>query len=610
MDFLFDSRNSLFKSPFGCIEADNVLNLSCYVKDAAETGVLFLLKKDDGEADCYEMTLNGRQSDYNVYSLSLPFTQAGLFFYHFELQHPHSTTPVYRNGKNQPVTNSGSCWQITCYKREYPIPKDFCGKVMYQIFPDRFHKKGSCDTKEKLTPFFLHDSHNELPVFWPDENGIVQNNDFFGGNFQGIIEKLPYLKALGVQVIYLNPIFKAYSNHRYDTADYLQVDPLLGTNEDFCRLCDEAHKAGLRIILDGVFSHTGSDSLYFDIHNRFGVGARHNPNSPYRQWYQFTNYPIEYNTWWGISTLPCTDELNPDFQQFILKEVIPYWLSLGADGWRLDVADELPEEFLEKLYCAVKNENPEALVLGEVWEDASNKISYGVRRKYLQGKSLDSVMNYVWRDGIIRFVKNEISAADFSEIIMTLCENYPQDALSAAMNLLSTHDTPRILSVLGADGFPERKEEQATFRLTESQYKLAKNRLIVAAFLLFCLPGNICIYYGDEIGTEGLFDPFNRTFFGAEKFDESILHLFGALAALKNAHPSLQTGVLITHFATKDIFSFYRSTEDEKVLCIVNTGKTPLHFFLPGEMIFKEKARQNDQMLTLLPWGCAAIKMP
>ncbi len=609
MEFLFDSRNELFKKPFGCIRAKNTLFLTCYVKGANENGVLFLLTKDGETPVSYEMTSTFSENGYTKYSLTLPFTAPGLFFYHFLLQTNEGDRLILRDGKNRPTQEGGTPWQITCYERAHSIPEEFSGKVMYQIFPDRFNKKGSCNTSEKLTPFFLHESADERPVFEPDAAGIVQNNDFFGGNFQGIIEKIPYLKDLGVQVIYLNPIFKAFSNHRYDTADYLQTDPLLGTNEDFKRLCSEAHKAGLLVMLDGVFSHTGSDSLYFDIHNRHGTGAYHNPDSPYRSWYQFTNYPEEYAAWWGIKTLPCTNEHNPDFQQFILETVIPHWLRLGADGWRLDVADELPEEFLEKLLSAVKAEKPNAIVLGEVWEDASNKISYGKRRKYLWGHSLDSVMNYVWRDAIIRFVCRNLPAEDFAESILTLCENYPQDALCAAMNLLSTHDTPRIISVLGADAFPHDRHEQAQFRLTEAEYSRAKHRLVSALFLAFCLPGNFSIYYGDEIGTQGLFDPFNRTYLGDKKGDDVIFHLFCRLAALKGNHTALQQGQFNLCRAENGVFSFYRKTENETILCITNTGTEAFALPLSGEILFAENTHSAGETLTLFPYGAAAFKL-
>ncbi|MBE7041239.1 MAG: glycoside hydrolase family 13 protein [Ruminococcaceae bacterium] len=607
MEFLFDSRSKHFKIPFGCIKSGETLTITVYVKDAGETGVLFKLFEDGKEPICHEMKQQEQKNGYNVYTCSVVFEKTGLFFYYFTLSACEGFINIFRDEKNRPVLHHGSSWQITCYAPSYSLHKEWLGRVMYQIFPDRFNKQGDCDTSDKLTPFYLHESPDELPVYEPDETGIIQNNDFFGGNLQGIIEKLPYLKNLGVGTIYLNPVFKAFSNHRYDTADYLQVDPLLGTNDDFRRLCESAHNLNIKVILDGVFSHTGSDSLYFDIHNRFGMGAYHNPDSPYRSWYQFHDYPHHYATWWGISTLPCTDEMNPDFCNFIFGKVTPYWLSLGADGWRLDVADELPEAFLEKLYSTVKQKNPEAIVLGEVWEDASNKISYGVRRRYLQGKSLDSVMNYVWRDAIIRFARGEASAEDLQEAVMTLCEHYPPDSLHTAMNLLSTHDTPRILTTLGIDFVPESKKDRAIFRLTDAQRTLGKNRLFLAAFLAFCLPGSPCIYYGDEIGLEAFEDPFNRGYMGSITGDDEITACFRSLADMKNQSPALRFGDLIPLFAENGLFAFYRIEGTEKILCLVNNNDKPRHFHADGEILFGKNYTQKDNELILFQYGCAAI---
>ena len=610
MEILFDSRNTLFKKPFGCINLDETLMVTLYVKGAGETGALFMLAKDGESANSYEMKLCESQNEYHVYRVSLRFQETGLFFYHFTLTQPEGIVNILKGEKNNPVLNHGNLWQITCYNYAYPLPEDAFGQVFYQIFPDRFNKVGNCDTKNKLTPFYLHENTHELPVFEPDSSGTIQNNDFFGGNLQGIIDKLPYLKNLGIRTIYLNPIFKAYSNHRYDTADYLTVDPLLGTEDDFHRFCLNAHELGIKVILDGVFSHTGSDSLYFDIHNRFGMGAYHNPDSSYRSWYQFYEYPHHYASWWGISTLPCTEETDPGFKNFIFNSVIPHWLSLGADGWRLDVADELPESFLEELYVAVKKTKPNALVLGEVWEDASNKISYGVRRRYLQGKSLDSVMNYVWRDAIIRFARCEIAAEDLQEAVMTLCEHYPPQALHTLMNLLSTHDTPRILTALGVTHIPENKKDRAGFRLDDTERKTAKKRLFLAAFLLFFLPGSPCIYYGDEIGMEGFEDPFNRGYMGDIQGDNEIYECFGTLAAIKNKSHALRFGTLTPVIAEKGLFAFYRIVDNEKILCLVNNSPVPVCYHTSDRILFAKNMKQEGAELLLFQYGCVAIKSP
>ncbi len=611
MQILFDSRSSMCKEPFGCVEQNAVLSIRFYVKDAGETGVFFLLEKDGEQQKTFSMMDGGEANGYRIYSVQMAIEEPGLYFYCFRICFKEGAQIVLRDRWNQPCCGEGEEWQLTCYDGTLKAPESFYGQVMYQIFPDRFHRLGICDTKEKLTPFYLHENLSERPVYLPDEHGRVLNNDFFGGNLAGIIEKLPYLQSLGVRVIYLNPIFMAFSNHRYDTADYLRVDPLLGTNDDFKHLCQVAHELGIRIILDGVFSHTGSDSLYFDILNRFGGGAYHNKDSPYREWYQFQEYPHKYTSWWGIDTLPCTEENNLSYQEFIITgkdSVIRYWLRQGADGWRLDVADELPDEFLFSLYETVKSEKPDSLVLGEVWEDASNKISYGRRRHYLQGGCLDGVMNYVWRDAIIRFVCGQMAAEDFCEAVMRLCENYPEPALHTMMNLLSTHDTPRILTVLGATTIPENREERGAYCLSEKERETGKNRLILALFLQFVLPGSVSIYYGDEIGMEGFEDPFNRCFMGNQSVDFMILEQYRNLADLKNKSLALRKGSLETAFVGEGIFAFYRIYESERVFCLVNRTERP--FSLPlsgGRVLYQKNTEDTKEGLWLLPYGCVAI---
>ncbi len=612
MNILFDSRNEQFKKPFGCLVQKDTVTVNLYIKDAGETGVLFLLEKDGEDTVPYAMEKTGEVNGYDVYSAGVVIGDAGLYFYCFKILWENGEQLVYRDAYNQPVFDEGRRWQLTCYSEVYEPPESFYGGVMYQIFPDRFNRKGLCDTKDKLTPFYIHENLNDTPVFLPDSEGTIWNNDFYGGNFAGIIEKLPYLQSLGVNIIYLNPIFKAYSNHRYDTADYMQVDPLLGTNEDFKIFCDEAHKLGMRVILDGVFSHTGSDSLYFDEYNRFGGGAYHDWNSPYREWYQFEEHPYKYTSWWGIKTLPCVDENNASYQQYIIEDensVIRYWLRQGADGWRLDVADELPDGFLYKLYHAVKEEKPDSIVIGEVWEDASNKISYGNRRHYLQGGCLDGVMNYVWRDAIIRFARREMSAEDFCESVMTLCEHYPKAALHSMMNILSTHDTPRILTVLGIDNVPQSREERAAYRLTEKQRELAKNRLILASFLQFLLPGCPDVYYGDEIGLEGFEDPFNRGYMGNAKGDSDIFSCYEKLSAIKNQYKPLQQGCVEPAFSGKGVFAFYRIYGEEKVLCIANTAESPYSVPLSGEkVLFSANTLTDEHSISLLPYGCVCLQ--
>ena len=397
---------------------------------------------------------------------------------------------------------------------------------------------------------------------------LVRNNDFFGGNFAGIREKLPYLQELGVGVLYLNPIFMAWSNHRYDTADYRRPDPMLGTEEDFRTLCDAAHARGMRVILDGVFSHTGSNSVYFDAKHVFGHGAASDPNSPYRRWYRFHHYPDDYEAWWGIRTLPCVEELDETYLHYIIEDedsVIAHWLRLGADGFRLDVVDELPDEFVRRLRRRMRQIDPQSLLLGEVWEDASNKRAYGVSRRYFVDGELDSVMNYPWRNAIVAFLTDADDGTALGESLMTLAENYPPEVLSCVMNHLGTHDTPRILTVLG-EPFRGTKDERARRRMTPVQRKTALMRLRMAAFLQFTLPGMPCIYYGDEAGMEGFEDPFCRVCYPWGHEDEELQAYYRMMSALRGSSEALRRGGLRVLAAGNGRIAFSRSIGGERHL--------------------------------------------
>ncbi|GAB1475394.1 hypothetical protein MASR2M70_02260 [Bacillota bacterium] len=392
---------------------------------------------------------------------------------------------------------------------------------MYQIFPDRFARDISYNVPAQNKKHVLRDDWGGTPNHLPDEKGRITNNDFFGGNLRGITQSLDYLSGLGVTVIYLNPIFEAYSNHRYDTANFKAIDPLLGTEEDFRDLCRKAGEKGIRIILDGVFNHTGSDSIYFNKYGRYPcVGAFQSKDSPYFSWFRFSNYPEEYESWWGIDTLPHVNEEDPGYMDYILNDedsVVRHWLSCGASGFRLDVVDELPDVFLDRFRQVVKEFDRDAVIIGEVWEDAATKISYGQKRRYLEGDQLDSVMNYPLQNGVIDFMKGNISGSGLSGIVEELWGNYPETVFYGLMNILGTHDTPRILTVFedGAD------------------IKLSRQRLFAALIIWALMPGIPCLYYGDEIGMKGGKDPFNRGCFMPERADNEIFMHYKRLIAFR-----------------------------------------------------------------------------
>lgn len=468
-------------------------------------------------------------------------------------------------------------FRLTVFKKDFETPSWFRRRVMYQIFPDRFAFSDD-GTAEKGVEYHvslgqtpeLHKSLDEPVRCWPRpfENSYSPD-DFFGGTLRGIEQKLPYLKKLGVGVLYLNPIVEARSNHRYDTSDYLRVDPILGTNEDLTSLCSKAEDYGIRVILDGVFSHTGADSRYF---NRYGSypsrGAFQGKDSPYYSWYDFRSFPNEYRCWWGFKDLPEVDETNPKWQNFVITgqdSVVRTWLRRGAAGWRLDVADELPDEVLALIRKAARTEKPDALVLGEVWEDAVIKESYGGRRNYALGYSLDSVMNYPFRSKVLCFAHGWIDAYELRDFLIGQQMNYPKPLYYSVMNLLGSHDVERLRSALASDrvikDYSREEQRQMSFSPEALEHAVTLEKLCAA--IQFAVPGVPSIYYGDEQGMEGVGDPFNRLPFREERKD--LFEWYAALAKRRNGSPALSTGEARFLAASKDvllILRFIRGKQD------------------------------------------------
>ena len=578
MRILYDSKKTEYKTPFGALRQGEKCRISikvpayCLVKKAE-----IRLREDlSGEELRFQLSKTETADGYETFSATFALEEKGLYFYHFYFECEKSSFALYKYGESDTNIEAGELWQITCYDKDFSVPESFKGKVMYQIFPDRFHRENICNFDEKLKPFKIKTDLNETPDYLPNEKGEVLNCDFYGGNLKGIEEKLEYIKSLGVSIIYLNPIFMAYSNHRYDTCDYKKIDPLLGTEEDFESLCNKAHSLGIKIILDGVFSHTGSRSIYFDAENEFGSGVCSCENSPYKDWFTFKNFPNDYDSWWGIKTLPCVNEMSDGFLNYIIRDrdsVLEHWLKLGADGFRLDVADELPDEFIKLLRDKVKEIKKDSFVLGEVWEDASNKISYGKRRKYFSHAELDSVMNYVFKNAVISYVKGEIGAKEFSEEVMTIAENYPPDALFSLMNSLSTHDTERIVTALSSADKNMPKEKMADFALSGDELKEALSKVFVATFLQFVLPGNSCIYYGDEMAMQAFGDPFCRGYFTDKNKNEDLFELVKMLSEIKNKSSALKEGNIKIK-TDNGVLILERKSQRETLYAVVNmTGR-------------------------------------
>jgi cyclomaltodextrinase len=480
---------------------------------------------------------------------------SGLFYYTFGFDtpwgvlHVNCSSASNKFGSLTPDRSRVECGQILVYEKDFKTPERFRGGMMYHIFPDRFSRgKLSADLicspgKHKI---LNHDWDNGIPQYAEIPGGFVENNMFFGGNLWGIAEQLDYIKSLGVNIIYLCPIFESASNHRYDTGDYMKIDSLLGGDEALDYLISEMKKRGMMLILDGVFNHTGIDSIYF---NKFGhydsIGAYNSKKSHYYKWYTFTEYPENYRCWWGVKILPEVKTDEPSFREFICGNngVARHYLKKGIDGWRLDVADELSDEFLNDFRAAVKAENNEALILGEVWEDASNKISYNRRRHYFCGRQLDSVMNYPLRNAIIDFVltKNSAKLIETARIIYT---HYPKQVCYILMNFLGTHDTERIITVLAAVGACNFTNAQlSVYKLPDECRRAAIKRLKIAWALLVAFPGIPCIYNGDEIGMEGGRDPFNRMPF-KQNGDKALTDYYKKIGEIRRREEAFTDGKL------------------------------------------------------------------
>ena len=457
------------------------------------------------------------------------------------------------------VSEDSGSWQITVYEPAFADPDWIRGGVIYHVFVDRFARSGE--------PVYMDGKITRLdwegePEWRPDANGEILNNDFFGGNLEGIRQKLPYFQELGVTCLYLSPIFEAYSNHKYDTSDYMRIDPMFGDEAGFSRLCSEALDRGIRILCDGVFSHTGSDSRYFDIHDRYGDGACHHQDSPYRDWYYFEDGG--WQSWWGIKTLPRVNKNVPSYQEFITGPdgVIRHWLRAGASGWRLDVVDEFPRSFLEKLTASAKAEKPDAMILGEVWEDASNKIAYDERKNYFEGDKLDSVMNYPLRRGLIDYVR-EGDAMALAHPMRMIMAHYPPRVVHSLMNILGTHDTERIITALAGQklGPDATREEKAQIRMDAFEWSAGIRRLKIAVVLQMTLPGVPCVYYGDEAGMEGYNDPFNRRCFPWGHENHELQDWYRQVIAIRRSCDVYASGGYRLLAARDGLFAFERSLD-------------------------------------------------
>ncbi len=574
MRILYNSKLLAYKRPFGTLVPNQTCTLRVDVPHSVQTTHITVIVNHENGSHAWESTLHfsRQEGPYDHFEGQLVCPYRGLFYYYFYV---HTRGGGFRLFKQGDDTNmeAGDCWQLSCVPADFTTPDWAKGAIIYQVFPDRFHKAGKTSLRGKLTPYTVHKNWNEEVDWKPQPDGQVLNNDFFGGNFKGITEKMDHIASLGTGILYLNPISKSFSSHRYDTGDYLTPDPMLGTVADFTNLCEAAHSRGIKVILDGVYSHTGSNSLYFNREGAFGEGgAYRDPGSPFRSWYTFYHYPDHYKSWWDFETLPTVNKLDRSFMEYIItgeNSVVATWLRRGADGFRLDVADELPGEFLNQLKRRIRQIKPDALLLGEVWEDASNKIAYNHRRRYFVDGQLDSVMNYPFRTAILNFLKDRDDGRAFRQTVMALAENYPPQVLSCCMNLLGTHDTRRILTAL-VDDFEGSRAEMASRKLSKNQRLVARERLLMASFLQYMLPGAPSLYYGDEAGMEGYRDPFNRRPYPWGQEDGEILEHYQHLGQLRRDQVILRLGEIDFFQAGDQRLGFTRSYQGKQLRVFIN----------------------------------------
>lgn len=565
-----NSQHTDYRHPFGAVMTSKSVTLCLDVK-ANEVEEVYLVIEDGlngDKASWLKMHLEYEKDMMKHYDITYHTPEYPTVMWYYFVVNQNGQQYYYGNnhkklGGEGQLSDKPIPFQITVYEDHYLPPKWLEGKVAYQIFVDRFYngnEMGRIDHPKKNS--LIHSHWENDPIYIKDASGNILMWDFFGGNLLGVKKKIPELAALGIDLIYLNPIFKARSNHKYDTGDYHTIDEMFGNEELFKALCDEATRYGIAIILDGVFSHTGSDSKYFNKEGHYpDLGAYQSAESPYYTWYQFDNYPHQYQCWWGVTDLPNVDELNPSYLDFIIHDrdsVLNHWQRCGIKGWRLDVADELPDPFIKAFKKQLRKNDSEALLIGEVWEDASNKVSYDVQREYLLGSELDSVTNYVFRHVVIEFMLGHIAAMDVKKQLMSLYENYPREHFNSLLNLVGSHDTPRILSVMARNTPIDHRD------------RIAIRRLKLVALWQILFPGVPCIYYGDEAGLKGEAEPLNRRTYPWGKENKILLDWYKNALKLRKQFNVFQKGDWKPFTFGEDIFGFIREYERQKVIVLIN----------------------------------------
>lgn len=597
MDYVrYNPTDEFYKTIVGAVAEDVRFGIRLQIHHAVNPSHVALhVYSDDGRFNQnYDMYVDASGDGYDSYITEVKLKK-GLYFYYFKMDgvayeqyigigDGHRASLYYDNVRP---------YQLSVYKKQFDTPTWLNKGVMYQVMVDRFCATGeTVPTEDKIMRHW-----GEQP-FFREEDGKVRNRDFFGGNLKGLTSKLDYLASLNVKTLYLNPIFKAYSNHKYDTEDYELIDPMFGTLEDFQNLVAEAKKRGMKIVLDGVFNHVGASSKYF----REAIA---DANSPYRGWFNIQS-DGSYECWWNFQTLPRINAASAGAQKYFTGKngIVRRWLNAGASGWRLDVVDEVADCMLDKIVAAAKKEKSDAVIIGEVWEDASNKVDYGVRRHYLDGSQLDSVMNYPLMDGIIQFVRDGNEQA-LSRVVFDLINNYPVYIRNNLMNILGTHDTIRILTNLAGNRLDNApKEAMARQKLSDEQYKAGCKLLKIAAVLQYTMFGFPCVYYGDEVAMEGYKDPFCRCCYPWGQQNKLMLDFYRRLGQLRELSV-FSDGDFHELVAERGVYAFERTRPqtESKAIIAVNRGSDSYELYLGDAYEDALTGRIYNESCRLLPGG-------
>ena len=557
-----------------------------------------------------------RKDGFVLFKSNYFLNTRALYHYYFSFT-ANEVQKIFKNAGNEHdrnVSNSEK-WKFSV---NFNVPEWAKGSMMYHIFVDRF-SRGSNEPLKPMPRRTVYASFNDEMLVGPNEEGIW-NADFYGGDLKGIIDKLDYIKDLGVDIIYLSPIVWSQSNHRYDTSDYENVDPYVGTNDDLKTLCDEAHKKNMKVILDAVFNHTGNDSKYFNEFNSFNeIGAFQSKNSKYYSFYRtyYDNNKTYFDYWWGMKNLPVCDGNSKEWQNYIYGEngIIDKWFELGIDGLRLDVADELTDDFIYGIRSAVKRNKEDGFILGEVWKNPMR-----MNRGYLDsGIGMDSVMNYVLVDALIRYIKY----GDFyklKSVIDELKYEYPDEVLNVLMNFTSTHDISRGITIFGTNELNRNGEWvwdlknddrkwQKDYKLTDEEFEKGKEMYKLYAFILTFFPGILSIFYGDELGMTGLGNLANRKPFIINN-DEELLYYFKKIGKIRKEERFLKDASLENVIVGDKIFSFERRKDSESAFVIVNRTSENLHASIPSKYLNPDKiySLNNSSKKELTPFGGLVLK--